>query len=112
MHLIKGHVFYVKKIQNPNKIDAKKNKNLVVYCEIQNGDSGIDIDITENFKKFSYYYDKNIKIHTFVNYINKDYPFFNKITIYINGKDDIYPIEYDVNENFKNKTFKEILIVK
>lgn len=56
-----GNNHYQLKLEKLKQNLEKKldNKNLIVHCSLVNADDDIVLDVTEDFRKFKYYYDEN-----------------------------------------------------
>ena len=108
-------------------IDFKKditsgleNKNLIVHCSISDDDNNIIMDLTELFRRFCHYYDKDYTLHGFFKYIEEHKREFKKnmshvniydynLIVYLNDNlftEVSYPIRVILNENIK---FSELL---
>lgn len=120
----KNHIMILKHEEIYKDVNIKiNNKNLIVYSGLvdnkkddknddKNDDkSDDDIDITEIFRKFFYYYDTDKSINYFLDYINEhlnlngynDY----HLVIYLNN-DELTERKYLISE-LKNKTFNDLI---
>lgn len=95
-----------------NKDTYLSNKKLLVHSSIVNNDGDIIIDTTEEFRKFCYYYESDLELIVFFNYIqtilkrrNIDSNIFDeKFTIYLNDAtftEYTYPIRENMYTSFK-----------
>jgi len=85
----------------------KDNRNMIVYCCLRSPSNEFDIDVTDEFRKFAYYYkdeDEKCKFkyaikHIFSNVLGEDYENYD-VHIFVNDDDfteKVYKIE-DANE--------------
>ena len=98
-----------------------KNKNMIVHCSISDDSDNIVMDLTELFRRFCYYYDKNHTLHGFFKYVDEHRKEFKKnmegvniydynLSIYLND-DSFNEICYSIRDILDtNKKFSELLI--
>jgi hypothetical protein len=87
----------------PNISNKLQNKNIIVYCNIINENGDVVIELTNIFRKFFYYFDKqDFKLKMFFDYVQA----------YCDEKDDMYNginiYEYDFIVYLNDDSFTEL----
>lgn len=102
-----------------NMEDNIMNKDLIVHCNISNDDELV-VELTNIFRKFCYYFDKDYKLDIFIeylhDYISENYSDMQHINIYKynlcvylndnNFSEKAFSLKTVINEG---KTFKELI---
>lgn len=119
--------YYITLVNNDNQIHNIKleklqkniekkveNKNLIVHCSLINKDEDIVLDVTEDFRKFKFYYDEQCGesyVKYFLEYLKKKYNTLDlsNLTLMIYKNDEQFTELRHNIENLYTKTFLEIL---
>lgn len=109
----KHHEMKLEKLRN--NLETKiNNKNLIVHCSLVNDQDDIILDVTEDFRKFKYYYDEHENesyMKYFFEYLQQKYDNLDlsglSLMIYKNDE-QFTELKHNI-ENLYTKTFFDVL---